>query len=376
MMKSASEVHAVDAVAPARERESLRRRVVQVVWGRLLKRAESRLVAAGSLPAFGIHRILICRPNHRLGNMLLLTPLVRALETAYPCAEVDLLVGSGIGEEVFAGFARVRNVFSLGARMARHPLRIMSMLRRLRRTNYDLVIDAGRGSQSGRIFAAMVGGRRLLGVPENQDGDASGLHFSHRPVAALAAALADRRCLTPPYPALDIQVSEAERLIARSILSQLLRGRDVASEPVVGVFANATGAKLLDKAWWNRFIDRVQEQRPGLAMIEVLPAHGRSMLDCRLPTYFSTDIRAMGALASQLSAFVSADCGVMHLASAAGVATIGLFSRTDHRLYGPFDNGSCALRTDEVSPEQVAETLLCSLPDVSRSPAEKVPAQA
>lgn len=360
-MKSASEAHAADVVAPAKAGQPLRRRVVRAIWGRLLKRAESRLVAPGSLPAFGIHRILICRPNHRLGNMLLLTPLVSALEVVYPGAEVDLLVGTGAGTEVFAGFARVRQVISVGARMAQHPLRIARTLRRLRRTNYDLVIDAGRGSQSGRIFAAMIGGQRLLGVPEDQEGDACGLHFSHRPVEALAEALADRRQLPPPYPPLALKVSESEARVARHVLSLLLRDRDPASEPVIGVFANATGAKLLDAAWWSRFIDRMQSRRPGLAMIEMLPAHGRSMLDCRLPTYFSTDIRAMGALASQLSAFVSADCGVMHLASAAGVMTFGLFSRTSASLYGPFDHGSRALHTGDVSPDQVADMLLEAL---------------
>ena len=31
-----------------------------------------------------VKRVLICRPNHRLGNMLLITPLVQEVERTFP----------------------------------------------------------------------------------------------------------------------------------------------------------------------------------------------------------------------------------------------------------------------------------------------------
>ena len=36
-----------------------------------------------------VKRILICRPNHRLGNLLLLSPLVQELESTLPNSEID-----------------------------------------------------------------------------------------------------------------------------------------------------------------------------------------------------------------------------------------------------------------------------------------------
>lgn len=354
-MNSASE-------ASAAARLPLRRRVVGRVFGRWLRQAQARLVGPGTLPVAGIHRILVCRPNHRLGNVLLLTPLVRTLEEVFPGAEIDLLVGTGAAHDIFAGYDRVRRVINLGARMARHPLRLLVTLRQLRANGYDLVVDAGRGSQSGRIFAAMIGGRRLLGVPEDQDGDdsAAGLHFAHRPVQALAEALAEPTRLPAPFPPLTVHSSAAARATAQRVLARLCAGAP--QGPRVAVFTNATGAKKLAPAWWHRFLDRVQAQRPDCALVEMLPAFGRSPLECRLPAYFSTDIRAMAAFCTQLQAFVSADCGVMHLASAAGVTTLGLFSRTNPRLYGPFDHGSQAFDVGSLSPEQVADALLERLP--------------
>jgi heptosyltransferase III len=370
-MNSARPNSAAGPVTHGDPRREMRRNLVSALFSRTLRRARERLVAPASLPSTGIHRILVCRPNHRLGNIILLTPLVRALELAYPGAEIDLLVGTGAAHDVFAGYPRVRKVISLGARMARHPWHVLRTLRGLRRADYDLVVDAGRGSQSGRIFAAMIGGKRLLGVadPPSEHGDAP-LHFAHRPVQALAEALIERPLLLPPYPSLCIRVGAGEAETARAVLRQLLRGRDADSGVVIGLFANATGAKKLDTAWWYRLIDRIQQLRPDYALVEMLPAHGSSPLACRVPTYFSTDIRAMAAIASQMTAFVSADCGVMHLASAAGAMTYGLFSCTSAELYGPFDHGSRAFDADAVTPEQVAESLLAAL-EARREPSSR-----
>ena len=39
-----------------------------------------------------IKRILICRPNHRLGNQLLITPIVQELIEIFPNSKIDLFV--------------------------------------------------------------------------------------------------------------------------------------------------------------------------------------------------------------------------------------------------------------------------------------------
>ena len=39
-----------------------------------------------------IKRVLICRPNHRLGNLLLITPLLQEVIANFPDCKIDLLV--------------------------------------------------------------------------------------------------------------------------------------------------------------------------------------------------------------------------------------------------------------------------------------------
>ncbi|WP_297518647.1 hypothetical protein [Flavobacterium sp.] len=60
-----------------------------------------------------IHRILIIRPNHRLGNTLLITPIVAEKQQLFPTATVDLFVKGGIATEVFREYKQVDRILAL-----------------------------------------------------------------------------------------------------------------------------------------------------------------------------------------------------------------------------------------------------------------------
>ncbi|NII11112.1 glycosyltransferase family 9 protein [Oleiagrimonas sp. C23AA] len=304
------------------------------------------------LPSRGIYRILICRPNHRLGNLLLLTPLLQAIEAAYPGAEVDLLVGSPCGHAIFSRYPQVRHIHALGARIVRHPLRLVRILLHLRARRYDLVIDAAKGSGSGRIFSRIIRGRYSVS-PSDLPESTLTEHFAHRPVAALAAALGSSS-LKRPYANLDLRLAPAEIDAGRSALERVCAQTPGQAAPVIGIFANATGKKNLDKAWWKELIAHLKVMAPECQLVEFLPAHGMSMLDDEIPGLFSTDLRNMAAAMCHVDIFISGDCGVMHLASAARARTLGLFSVTSMEIYGPFGNGSQSLDIRKNDPKSVA----------------------
>jgi len=56
---------------------------VPTVVDRAVRRSQRHLLGVGELPPRDIFRILLLRPNHRLGNTLLLTPLLTELEQRY-----------------------------------------------------------------------------------------------------------------------------------------------------------------------------------------------------------------------------------------------------------------------------------------------------
>lgn len=327
------------------------------------RKRQSNIV--GDLHGADIRTILICRPNHRLGNLLLLTPLVIELQRIFPQAEIDIVVAGCDGAELFQSFPGVARIYGLSRRMIRHPVATIRTALQIRRARYDLVIDPCEASQSSRLLAAIAGAKYVIGSPRDpwstDPEEAAAMRRAPRHMAQWSVYLVRRavarHSLEParPFPPLDIHLSGDERQIARRELDRLL---ETAGKPgvktIVGVFADATGAKCYGNDWWRRFISEVEVRHPDCAIVEIAPPDGRTRLSMDLPSFSSPSPRKVAALISNMTCFVSADCGVMHLASASGVPTIGLFSVTDALKYAPYGRGSRALVTTGKSPEEIA----------------------
>ena len=65
--------------------------------------------------------------------------------------------------------------------------------------------------------------------------------------------------------------------------------------------------------------------------------------------------RMLAATISHADWFFSADTGPMHLASAAGVATIAFFDQTNPAAFGPIKPRDTVLRIGGKSPQEVAQ---------------------
>ena len=63
-----------------------------------------------------IKRILICRPNHRLGNLLLITPLLQEVIETFPSAKIDLFVKGGIAPSLFLNYSNIGRIIQLPRR--------------------------------------------------------------------------------------------------------------------------------------------------------------------------------------------------------------------------------------------------------------------
>lgn len=316
------------------------------------------------LPRKGIFRILICRPNHRLGNTILLTPLISELERHYKGAEIDVVSEGDIAKEVFASFFSVRNVYCLPRRGFKHPFPFLRLLHRVRGTPYDLVIDPCVGSGFSRVLTRLFRGTHKLGFSDDPKRgglthaapmDIAGQHMAKRPVNLLRWALALETVDQDSVPTLDIRLTEAEVANGRRAIDQLLSdSRQTMSSPVVGVFANATGNKRYPMSWWQEFIDAFRALCPTASILELIPMHGRSMLGAEWPAYYSSDIRRMGAVMAGVDLMITADCGVMHLAVASRAATTGMFCVTDASVYAPYGKGNHPLQTTGLTARQAA----------------------
>jgi ADP-heptose:LPS heptosyltransferase len=320
----------------------------------------------GLLPASGIFRILVCRPTHSLGNTLLLTPLLRDLQTIYPGAEIDIVTRTPIGRDVYAGYPNVRHVHCLPAHAFAHPLAFNKVISRVRSAHYDLVIDPHPHSRTGRTLLSLSQATYKLGFAGYRDSvlthavpiPESVRHTAHRAVSLLRSA---RGLQSIAVPTLDIGLTQFERMDGHETLQRLVDPPAFArSKGVIGVFANATGPKLIAQEWWQSLLSALAARHPEHIIVEIVPAFGRSMLGSRHPTFYTSDIRRLAGVLSQLSLFISADCGIMHLACASGVPVAGIFSATDAGEWGPYGPHDCTIDARGLTAEQVAEQLLVS----------------
>ncbi|MFK2877168.1 glycosyltransferase family 9 protein [Rhodanobacter hydrolyticus] len=322
------------------------------------------------LPRRGIYRILVCHVSHTLGNALLLTPLIQELEATYPGAEIDIVTRSQVGKLLYGHYDRVSQVFQLPAHGFGHPIQWLRATRGMRKAHYDLAIDADPQSQTGRLLLLKAratwtlgfSGRKKSGsvthaveVPEHVQ------NKGQRPVYLLRKAL-DVGTETD-YPVPDLRLDDAELAQGRRMLDQVLASApaDAAHRKVVGVFANATGPKLLGTDWWNPLLAALERLRPDCRLVEIVPMTGRSMLDSRYPSYFSTELRQLGGVLANLDGYLSLDCGIMHLACASRVPTQGIFTTTRADEWGPYGPGNHVIAAYGLAPEAVAQELAAHL---------------
>jgi ADP-heptose:LPS heptosyltransferase len=332
----------------------------------MLPAETSPAAAPGVRPEIGPGpSILICRPNTRLGNTLLLTPLVEELQNTLPRARIEILSACPAAREVFQEFPGVRRVHELPFRGARHPLRYVSALLRVRRTRYDVIIDPCPNSWTARFLTRWLAGRLKIGfsTARSKPGVDVSIPFQGAPrhMGAYPVYLA-RRALFHLDPkashadevTLSVRLTEAERAAGREALRRLLGAEG--SGPVIAVATHATGAKRFAVTWWRALIAEVRARLPAARFVEIRPPSGQASLP-ELPGFSSRRTREVAALVEAAECFVCADSGLMHLAAATDALTVGLFKVTLPELYAPRRGRSCALSASDAAPQAAGERL-------------------
>lgn len=357
--------------------DALRRRLLRAPLRRYCRATEESMRRTEPVATSAIRRILVCRPNHRLGNQVMLTPLIAELERAFPVATIDIIVAGDMGRDLFQSFRQVVNVYRLPRRMVRHPVATLRTILRIRRAHYDLAIDPCEASQSGRLLLSVSCASRVIGIPAKSpngdsnepvlDGEAP-LHMAQWPVFLLRNALRDATRSGTPYPLMTIGLNETECKQGREAIDLLVPTEsDSDARILVGVFADATGAKRHEQAWWLRFFDELKAQHAEYTIVEIAPPDGHSRLSSRFPIFSSPNPRIVAAVISSMACFICADGGVMHLASASGTPTIGLFSVTTAASYAPYGGHNVSIETDGKTPEAVAQTAMSVIETVVES---------
>ncbi len=298
---------------------------------------------AASLDPSAVRRVLIVRQDSRLGNLLFLTPLLKAIREAFPAAATDVLISDAYGE-VFRHNPNVAGLLVLPKAMFwPDPSLPWRLLAAVRRSRYDLAIDASAAqsfSLSGALITALTGAPRTVGFDR---GDArtflntlvpppqGPLHITdnllcllrHAAPGAAAGAVAAQP---------EFFLSPAERAEGRALWTSWgLAERDVAifvgaraeKRWPIGNFLELAGRILASGRRCALFAGPAER-----ALISGLKAPAGAFLAPALP------LRGFAAALAQARAFITGDTGPMHLAVALGVPTVEIFQGTEPWKFG------------------------------------------
>lgn len=315
----------------------------------------------------GIRRIAVLRPNHRLGNTLLLTPLVKQLGDAFPHATVDVVTGGHSGFDVFRGFSNVSDIIGFPKRACRHPVRTAETFRRLLSRRYDLAIDPMIRSRSGRFLLNTLRSTHKLGYSSGSalrdraltfvaDSGTAPRSYAEIPVYLLHRFMAAEDNDPSAAARLHLSLSAAERERGHAFLNPV-----DPSAPTMTVFANATGGKCFTPEWWKSVIGWVRRELPRLNVIEFVPDDGRPRLSDVAAGRFTRDLRLLGGALSAANLVACADCGIMHLADASNARLLGLFKTTDPGIYGPRNPNASWLVAHDSDPAAVGARISATL---------------
>ncbi len=322
-------------------------------------------VQAGLNRNHKIRRILICRPNHKLGNLLLLTPLLQEVAEIFPNCKIDLFVKGNLSRILFENYENIDRIIQLPKRPFQHLIKYVYTWTQIKKYQYDMVINVDQSSSSGRLSVRLANSRhKILGevieVLKTKFKDYE--HHAKFPIynfrnhlKKIGIAQKDK-----PIPTLNLKLDPFEVSTGNRILNRLVPN----GKKTICLFTYATGDKCYSESWWNDFYNRLRIEFPHFNFIEVLPVQNVSKLSFKVPTFYSKDIRQIGSVIANTHMFIGADSGMMHLASAVQVPTVGLFSVTDQTRYEPYNNNSIAINTNYTNTEKCVQTVSGMLADI------------
>ncbi|OMQ11177.1 glycosyltransferase family 9 protein [[Flexibacter] sp. ATCC 35103] len=305
-----------------------------------------------------IKRILICRPNGRLGNLLLITPLVQEVTEIFPNCKVDLFVKGTLSPIIFENYKNIDKIIDLPKKPFKSLLKYMNVWISIKRQNYDIAINVDQNSSSGRLAVQFSNAKYKFYGDSNEETQLVKNDYEHiakYPVYNFRHYLTKLRFpkSNKIIPPLDLKLSSSEIAEGKKILNELFHN----DKRTICIFTFATGEKCLSEEWWGNFYTKLKEEYKNYNIIEILPVENVSQIAFKAPSFYSKDIREIGSVIANADLFIGADSGIMHLASAVQTPTIGLFSVSNIKKYEPYDNCSVAVDVNLYTKQDYLKTI-------------------
>jgi ADP-heptose:LPS heptosyltransferase len=287
---------------------------------------------------------------------LLITPLIQEITTVFPNCKVDLFLKGGMGPTLFKNYNAVANYFLLPKKHFKYFLHYLKCWVLLKRSYYDIAINISQDSSSGRLSLQwarakykIYGEQNIALEAQYQDYN----HFAKKTIYLLRLYLKGLDCYQEEniqIPNLNLILDTGEVNTGKNLLNKIVNN----NKETIGIYTYATGSKCYTKNQWMYFYEKLNERYGNeYNIVEILPIENVSQIDFKGLNFYSTEIREIASLMRNMKIVISADCGMMHLASASSVTTIGLFKFNNMHKYRPYGNNSISLIIQNLEEEEI-----------------------
>jgi heptosyltransferase III len=269
----------------------------------------------------------------RLGDVLLTTPLIRSIKSAYPAAAIEALVFAGT-EGILAGNPDLAGVIAIPQRPSTSEN--FALIRRLAR-RYDVAISTQTGDRPTTL--AWIAGRQSVGPLEPN-------RFS----AKLKRLALSRSYVADRGQHRVREVLRLAELLGIPSIAEVVGPAGTVRRDLIPAqpFAVVHAAPMFTYKRWTadgwRALAAALHQR-GLAIVTSGAGGDRAYLD---DVWRDGDVIRLDGkltwpeLAAAISAakvYVGPDTAITHLAAATPTPTVALYGPTDPRLWGPWPVG-------------------------------------
>lgn len=311
-------------------------------------------------------KILIVKTS-AIGDVIHTLPALNCLRRHYPDARIDWLVEEAASEAVL-GHRAVNQVLVSGrkrwiqlfrqGRWAESWRGFITLIRQIRATEYDLVIDFQGLLKSG-IFVALARAKRKAGFGRGMDhSEASWLFLNERVQSvdmdqhALTRELLLLAGLGIPCAQIDFDFPIDDQDKAQA--DALLKENDLdLTRPLVVINSMTTWPT---KHWINDRFAQVADRLQALGMSLIFTGGPKDVGDVEaicvemkgrgINLAGRTSLKVLAALYERASLVVTIDSGPMHLAAAMGTPVVALFGPTAPWRTGPFGAEHSVLRVE------------------------------
>ena len=286
-----------------------------------------------------------------LGDIVMMTPAVRAIKAAYPDASLELLTIDR-SRELAEGVPGINKIHSVPITYRfMGPFALFTFFRTLaalRRGRFDALVNFSLvSSYPGLLKTRLINFlvrpglascRALKGLGAAGNFTAYEEFVENKSETALTAKLLAPLGLAPR----DLSISYGPAPEEKKKVSLDIAGRGLSGRPVIGL---NPGAFRPSRRWplgkWKALAGLILEKYPqALVIVTGSPAEKDMAEELKISDHvFSAaglySIRENAALYGLMDVFITNDTGPMHLAAAAGAKTVCIFGPGDHWRFAP-----------------------------------------